>query len=74
MNNFKSPFASETLKEVMLRTFPELNIHIDEVSKEKIARSYDEHKLYEVFVEVLKAEKDKKDIHQINKIINNLID
>jgi len=71
MNNFKSPFASETSKEMMFRTFPELNIHIDAASKEKIAKNYYEHKLYEVFVEVLKAE---KDIHQINKIINNLID
>ena len=60
MSNFKSPFASETLKEMMFRTFPELNIHIDEANKEKIARSYNEYKLYEVFVEVLKAEKDKK--------------
>lgn len=74
MNNVNSPFKSEFLKEMMFRTFPELSIHIDEASKEKIAKSYDEDKLYEVFVEVLKAGKNKKDIHQINKIINYLIE
>lgn len=76
MNRFcKSPIASETIKDIMLRSLPKLNIHLEPEYIKLIKGNYDAEQLYEAYSTILKYKMDGTDKQEMyNRITEILTD
>lgn len=73
MSQFNSPLATETLKKVILSTYPILDIKLEDKYLIKINDCYSEDKLLKVYLEILQSYKESLESQELKLRINNIL-
>lgn len=73
MSRFKSPLASETIKDIMFRSLPILNIQLEPEHIKLIEGNYDAEQLYEVHSTILEYKMEGKDKQEMYNRITEIL-